>query len=308
MEMMRQIRDSLLYIDNHLEEPITVSSIADAAGYSEYHFSRCFKQEMQMSVMEYVKKRRLIKASDAILSGEKIIDAAFRFGWKTHSGFTRSFKNEFGFYPALLKAMMMQIDDLGGSAMSHIFLKNTDIHSTKEQLLERLKEEMISTNVDIDEEELQYVYLLACHVYEGEKRYSGDEYITHPLNVAIILAEMSADKDTIYAGMFCDAVQKTSVTIEQLKKELPSNTAEIVERLAVSTYDLDSISLGDEVLLVKLAERLHNMRTVEFMAEERRRIKAKETLTQIMPIAKKIGQPKLINELYDLSLKYLSVE
>ena len=119
---------------------------------------------------------------------------------------------------------------------------------------------------------------------------------------------MSADKDTIYAGMFCDAVQKTSVTIEQLKKELPANTAAIVERLAVSTYDLDSISLGDEVLLVKLAERLHNMRTVEFMAEERRRIKAKETLTQIMPIAKKIGQPKLINELYDLSLKYLSVE
>ena len=67
MEMMRRIRDSLLYIDNHLEEPITVSSIADAAGYSEYHFSRCFKQEMQMSVMEYVKKRRLIKASEAVL-------------------------------------------------------------------------------------------------------------------------------------------------------------------------------------------------------------------------------------------------
>lgn len=63
MKMMRQIRDSLLYIDNHLEEPITVSSIADAAGYSEYHFSRCFRQEMQMSVMEYVRKRRLIKAS-----------------------------------------------------------------------------------------------------------------------------------------------------------------------------------------------------------------------------------------------------
>ena len=59
------------------------------------------------------------------------------------------------------------------------------------------------------------------------------------------------------------------------------------------------------MLLVKLAERLHNMRTVKFMAEERRRIKAKETLTQIIPIAKKIGQPKLINELYDLSLKYL---
>ena len=63
-----------------------------------------------MSVMEYVKKRRLIKASEAILNGERIIDAAFRFGWKTHSGFTRSFKNEFGFYPALLKAMMMQND------------------------------------------------------------------------------------------------------------------------------------------------------------------------------------------------------
>ena len=124
MEMMRQIRDSLLYIDNHLEEPITVSSVADAA---------------------------------------------FRFGWKTHSGFTRSFKSEFGFYPVLLKAMMMQIDDLGGSAMGHIFLKNTDIHSTKEQLLERLEKEMMSANIVFNKEELQRVYLQACHVYEGKK-------------------------------------------------------------------------------------------------------------------------------------------
>ncbi len=116
---------------------------------------------------------------------------------------------------------------------------------------------------------------------------------------------MSADKDTIYAGMFCDAVQKTSVTIEQLKEELPANTALIVERLAVSTYDLGSISLGDEVLLVRLAERLHNMRTLEFMPEERRQIKAKETLSEIIPIAKKIGNLKLINELYDISLDYL---
>ena len=108
--------------------------------------------------------------------------------------------------------------------------------------------------------------------------------------------------------MFREAVRKTLERIRKLKKEVQANKSAIVGGLDVSTYDVDSISLGDEVLLVKLAERLHNGRTVEFTAEERRRIKAKETLTQIMPIAKKIGQPNLINELYDLSLKYLSVE
>ena len=308
METAKRLRESLQYIDNHLEDSITVPEIAGAMGYSEFYFSRWFKHEMQMSVMEYVKKRRLIKASDAILNGEKIIDAAIRFGWQTHSGFTKSFKNEFGFCPALLKAIMMQIEELGGSAMSHVFLKKTESHATKEQLLQCLKEQMAAVNMEVDEEELQAVYSQACSVYEGKRRYSGDEYVTHPLNVAVILAEMLADKDTIYAGMFCDALQKTTVTMEQLKKKLPANTAAIIEKVSMAGNHLGAAGLEEEVILVKLAERLHNMRTVEFMDEQKRKEKAKETLEQILPIAKRMGNAKLVDELNDVSLKYLCQE
>lgn len=308
METMKLMRTSLQYIDNHLEKELTVSEIAGAMGYSEYYFSRKFKDEMHMSVMEYVKKRRLIKASDAILKGEKIIDVAFRFGWQTHSGFTKSFKNEFGFYPALLKAMMMQIEDIGGSAMSHVFLKKTESHSTKEQLLQCLKDEMSSVNMNVDVEELERVYSQACKVYEGIKRYSGDEYVTHPLNVAIILAEMNADKDTIYAGMFCDALHKTTVTIQQLNEKLSPNVVAIIEKVSIAGNNLGNAGLDEDVILVKLAERLHNMRTIEFMDESKRQQKAKETLDQILPIAKRMGNSKLIDELNDVSLKYLCKE
>lgn len=70
---------------------------------------------MKMTVMEYVKGRKLLKASEEILDGEKIIDVALRYGWETHSGFTKSFKQEFGFCPALLKAMTIQIGEVVSS-------------------------------------------------------------------------------------------------------------------------------------------------------------------------------------------------
>lgn len=301
-----QILKSLQYIEQNLENNITISEIANAAGYSKAYFSRYFRAEMQMSVMEYVKKRRLIKASDAILNGEKIIDAALQFCWQTPSGFTKAFKKEFSFSPALLKAMMMHIEDLGGNSMSHVFMKATDFHASHEELFLRLKSELENSGAKIKTGELESIYSCACQIYAGKLRYSGDEYITHPLNVAILLAEMNADINTVYAGMFCDALNKTAVIPEQLQQILPAKAAAIAEKASEIPCAFETAE--EEVILVKLAERLHNMRTLKFMDKQKQEQKARETLEQIMPLARKMGNSRLANELNDLALKYLCGE
>lgn len=305
MKPNKMIYEGLRYIDEHLEERITISQISSAVGYSKSHFSRCFRKEMKVSVMNYVNKRRLIKSSEAIFNGDKIIDTAFRFGWQTHSGFTKAFKNEFGFYPALLKGIKMQISDLGGSGMEHIFLKSTGIHSTRETLYQNLKDCLKEEIIDYSENELENIFCYSCEVYKGIKRYSGDEYITHTLNVAILLVEMGASLDAVYAGLFCDALKKTPVSIEQLRKELPAKSANYIEKANMAGNILNRVDLDDEVVLIKLAERLHNMRTLNFMEDDKRKIKARETLEEILPMAQKTGMQKLVDELNDLALKYL---
>ena len=304
METALLITESLKYIELHLKDPLTTAEISRAIGYSEFYFSRRFKKEMKMTVMEYVKGRKLLKASEEILDGEKIIDVALRYGWETHSGFTKSFKQEFGFCPALLKAMTIQIGDLEEESMKERFLRETEIHSTKEELFQRLVEEIKLAKIKIDYDELKAVYSCACRSYKGKMRYSGDEYITHPLNVAILLAEMGTDKDIIYAGMFCDVLEKTSMTIGQLKRELPAGTISVLENAAriENVWEDDSV---EEVIILKLAERLHNMRTAQFVTEQQRKQKARETIGQILPVAKKMGNARLTAELQELSVKYL---
>ena len=270
MEARELIVESLRYIEENLDKQLKLTDIAENVGYSEFYFSRIFKNHMGITVMEYVKKRKLLKASDAIINGDKVIDAAFQNGYLSHGGFTKAFKQEFGFSPAFLRAMMMQINYLGGNTMSHVFMKQTKEHATKEELFEILKEEITENSIDVSLKKLEDTYAFACKAYEGIRRYSGDEYVTHPLNTAIILAEIRN-------------------IVEDLKN-----------------FDTEQLAdIGNEaVIMVKLAERLHNMRTVSFL-KERQKEKARETLKLFMPIAGRLGNDKLTAELNDLSLKYM---
>lgn len=297
--VMEQI---LRYIEEHMCEPLTNKQLAEAAGYSEWHFIRVFKEHMHATPMEYVWRRRLIKASGDIADGERIIDAALKYGWQSHSAFTKSFRREFGFSPSLLRTMRIQLNCLGGSHMNDIFLKSTEIGMAKERLLEILKESIQANGIDLDGIDLDEIYRVACKVYEGRKRYSGEEYVTHTINVAIILAEIGAESNVISAGMFCDAAIKGVVPFEELEKELPENVWSIVSNLPGENVNL--MDLKDEVILIKLAERLHNMRTIEYMDDSKKRIKAKETFDVFMPLARKINNRKLIDELNDLVMKY----
>ena len=124
----------LQYIEDHLEEPLNIKLLADMAGYSEFYFIRIFKAHTNETVMEYVCRRRLIKACEDIMAGMRIIDVALKYEWKSHSAFSKSFNREFGFPPSLLRTMKLELDCIGGSCMNQIFLNTTKVGMSKEEL------------------------------------------------------------------------------------------------------------------------------------------------------------------------------
>lgn len=289
--VMNQI---IKYIELHLEDDLTIKQLADVAGYSEYYFIRVFKSYTNQTVMEYICRRRLIKSCDDIISGMRLIDVAMKYGWKFHSAFSKSFNREFGFPPSLLRTMKTQLDCLGGSYMNQIFLKATEVGAGKEKLFEVLKDTVAQNSIEIDDRILNDVYLVACKAYEGKRRYSGEEYVTHPLNIAILLAELGAESDIVMAGLFCDV--KTKGNNNNLEKELPTNVWNIVKSLEEDGHD--------DTIVIKLAERLHNMRTIEFIDDSKKAKKIKETIEIYLPLARRINNQKLIDEFNDLTMKY----
>ncbi|WP_252198590.1 HD domain-containing protein [Clostridium sp. MCC353] len=187
--------------------------------------------------------------------------------------------------------------------MKHIFLKETEVHETKEELYQTILNIMNDNHLPFQKKEMDRAYHLACRTYEGLKRYSGDDYVTHPLNTAILLAQMEAETSTIIAGMFCDALAKTNVSKESLYNALGEKAGDLISK-AVS-FDAKKPVESHQVLLIKLAERLHNMRTVEFMSSEEQKEKADETLAWFLPLAFECGDKRMIEELNDLSLKWI---
>ena len=289
------------YIEEHLEEKLTNAQLADIAGYSEYHFLQLFKAHTGETVMEYLCRRRLFRAMDEIVAGGRIIDVAFRYGFESHSAFSRAFKREFGCSPSLLRTLRLELDCIGGNCMEQIFLNSTKLGTPKEELLAGLKELLKKNNVAVEEAVLTKVYDIACKVYEGKYRYSGDEFVTHTLNVAMLLADMGVDGETVLAGLFSDSSERTEAV--DLAEELPKEVWNIVEKIGL--WHTDRENCPEEVVLIKLAERLHNMRTIEYLAEEKRAVKAKETLEFYLPLARKVNNQKLLEELNDLGRKYL---
>lgn len=296
---------SLEYIEKNINEPITAENVAKKSGYSLYYFSRMFKKQMGLSIMEYVRNRRLIKASEEICNGKKIIDVALEYGYQSHSGFTKAFKNKFGFSPAFLRAFSFQINYLGGNCdMSHVFMKNTNVHATKEELYEILNSTIKENMLKYDPKKIKKSYEFACKWQYGEKRYSGDDYVTHSINVAIILSEMGASEDAVIAGLLHDIIlEESSMNIEKVISQFSKRIAKII--IDVKRFNVNEYMEDEEVIMVKLADRLHNMRTIEFIDNIQWTEKAKETLKVFYPIAAKLKNEKVMAELNDLSLKYI---
>ncbi|MGN0314642.1 MAG: HD domain-containing protein, partial [Fusicatenibacter sp.] len=165
-------------------------------------------------------------------------------------------------------------------------------------------------------------YRVAYKAHEGQTRKSGEPYIIHPLCVAIILADLELDKESIVSGLLHDVVEDTVMTEEQLTEEFGPEVSLIVSgvtKLGQLNYSADKVEEQAEnlrkmflamakdirVILVKLADRLHNMRTAKYWSPAKQKEKARETMDIYAPIAQRLGISKIKVELDDLSLKYL---
>ena len=169
---------------------------------------------------------------------------------------------------------------------------------------------------------IERAYKEANDAHKDQARKSGEPYIIHPLCVAIILADLEMDKETIAAGLLHDVVEDTIMTTDQIRAEFGDDVALLVDgvtKLGQLQYQGDKLDLQAEnmrkmflamakdirVIIIKLADRLHNMRTLKHMTPEKQQEKARETMDIYAPIAQRLGIMKVKVELDDLSLKYL---
>ena len=168
---------------------------------------------------------------------------------------------------------------------------------------------------------VEKAYKYAEELHEGQYRQSGEPYITHPLNVAYILSELRADVDTICAGLLHDTLEDTAATKEDIAAEFNKDVANLVDgvtkisklnfsskedqNMANTRKIITSITTDVRIIFIKLADRLHNMRTLQYKSEFKQKENSMETMDIFVPLAYYLGAYRIKSELEDLSLKYL---
>ena len=186
---------------------------------------------------------------------------------------------------------------------------------------EELKALLLASDRDFDMEKIDKAYQFALESHGDQKRRSGVPYILHPVSVAYIVVELGMDTESIVASLLHDVVEDTPVGLEEIKKLFGIEVANLTDgvtklgRIPYSSREEQQaenlrkmlIAMADDirVIIIKLADRLHNMRTIEFMPDQKRRDKALETMEVYAPIAHRLGIRALKEEMEDISLRYL---
>ncbi|MDE0213300.1 MAG: HD domain-containing protein, partial [Deltaproteobacteria bacterium] len=183
---------------------------------------------------------------------------------------------------------------------------------------------MLQYQPAVDVEPLREAYRFTAKVHEGQKRLSGEPYVTHPVAVAGILADLKLDLPSIIGGMLHDTVEDTLATLPQIEEQFGPEVAALVDGVTkLSQVNFNSreekqaenfrkmilaMAKDIRVVLIKLADRTHNMRTLQYLPDEKQRRIAQETLDIYAPIAHRLGIYWIKSELEDLALKYLRPE
>ncbi|MBE5905515.1 MAG: bifunctional (p)ppGpp synthetase/guanosine-3',5'-bis(diphosphate) 3'-pyrophosphohydrolase [Lachnospiraceae bacterium] len=222
------------------------------------------------------------------------------------------------------------MENRNGVISEHLEEQTGGIHKTEDfqdpdVLFEELLRCIAKYHPSDDTRVVEKAYRIAKEMHKDQKRKSGEPYIIHPICVGIILADLEMDKETIVAGLLHDVVEDTAMSKEEVAKEFGDEVALLVDgvtKLTQLNYDHDKLELQAEslrkmflamakdirVVIIKLADRLHNMRTLKFMKPEKQKEKARETMDIFSPIAQRLGISKIKIELDDLALKYLEPE
>lgn len=193
-----------------------------------------------------------------------------------------------------------------------------------ETMLEKLLQKIEQYNPQADMQLIIKAYHFAEAAHESQVRNSGEKYFIHPFNVALLLADLNMDTATIIAGLLHDVIEDTNIAYETIAEEFGTEIADLVDgvtKLKMLQYKTKQESQAENlrkmvlamakdirVIIVKLADRLHNMRTLEYMTDKKKKEKAIETLEIYAPIAHRLGISKIKWELEDLSLRYLDSE
>ena len=197
--------------------------------------------------------------------------------------------------------------------------------TSPDELYQELVKSVMRYHPSTDLSMIEKAYQVAKAAHKDQVRKSGEPYIIHPLCVGIILADLELDKESIAAGLLHDVVEDTPMTTEDVAAEFGDEVALLVDgvtKLGQLSYSADKVDEQAEnlrkmflamakdirVILIKLADRLHNMRTLKYMRPEKQKEKARETMDIYAPIAQRLGISKVKIELDDLALKYLQPE
>lgn len=188
-------------------------------------------------------------------------------------------------------------------------------------MIENLINKILEYNPEADVDTVRKAYYSAAEHHKNQLRNSGEDYIIHPYNVALILADMNMDTSTILAGLLHDTIEDTTMSYEDVKNDFGVEVADLVDgvtKLKKLNYQTKQEKQAENirkmvlamardirVIIVKLADRLHNMRTLEYMTDEKKHEKALETIEIYAPLADRLGMSRIKWELEDLSLRYL---
>ncbi|MBR6645891.1 MAG: bifunctional (p)ppGpp synthetase/guanosine-3',5'-bis(diphosphate) 3'-pyrophosphohydrolase, partial [Clostridia bacterium] len=188
-------------------------------------------------------------------------------------------------------------------------------------MFDKLKQTVLAYNPECNIERLTRAFDIARDAHDGQVRITGEPYLIHPLSVAQILAEMELDCDTLVGALLHDVVEDTAMTQEEIAAQFGDSVAMIVDgvtklgKIQYTTQEEQQVenlrkmflamAKDVRVILIKLADRLHNMRTLKFMSEEKQREKARETLEVYAALAHRLGMSRIKWELEDIALRYI---